>query len=310
MLKILAEYKSSAALAALFLMLVAVPLRAAVPVEESVEEPVVRDEPTPGQQVQPLLRAEPIRPERRRTPSLDIPPTIEPSAPGQADPSSAPPSGFDTPAIGQQGAAGGQGLRDLFYQMQILRQEIQDLRGQVEEQGYQLQRLQQLQKDQYVDLDSRVMALSSNQPTPAPTTTAADSPNTAVATGVPVTERDAYRQAFEAMRQQQFDVSMNAFQRLIEDYPNGQFTPNAFYWIGEIFLVANQDMEQARQSFIQVVNLYPDHQKAPDAMYKLGVVYSGLGDNDAARRYLERVQREYPDAPAAGLARKLAAELN
>lgn len=112
------------------------------------------------------------------------------------------------------------------------------------------------------------------------------------------------------MRGRQFDVSMQAFQKLIEDYPNGQYTPNAFYWIGEIFLVAQQDAEQARQSFMQVINLYPDHQKAPDALYKLGVVYATLGDAEASKRYLDRVQREYPDSSAAGLAQKYAAELN
>jgi TolA-binding protein len=60
---------------------------------------------------------------------------------------------------------------------------------------------------------------------------------------------------------------------------------------------------------MQVVNLYPDHQKTPDALYKLGVVHATLAENDTARRFLDRVQREYPDASAAGLARKYAAEL-
>ena len=78
------------------------------------------------------------------------------------------------------------------------------------------------------------------------------------------------------MRAREFDQSIQDFQQLITDYPNGQRTPNAFYWLGELYLAQKQS-EQARQHFMQVINLYPDHQKVPDALYKLGVVYQGLG---------------------------------
>lgn len=199
-------------------------------------------------------------------------------------------------------------LSGLFRQIQLMQQEIQELRGLVEQQDYQIKRLKRDQKEQYLDLDRRVVALSAGQPSPAPMATPTDTPIPAVPSG-DLSERDAYRMAFDGMRAQQFDQSLAAFQRLIENYPNGQYTPNAFYWMGEIFLVGKQDMELARQSFMQVVNLYPDHQKSPDAMYKLGVVYNSLGDEDAARRFLDQVQREYPDSSAADLARKFAAEM-
>ena len=142
-----------------------------------------------------------------------------------------------------------------------------------------------------------------------PASTPTDSAPVDVATGGSVSERDAYRLAFEGMREQQFDQSLAAFQSLIENYPNGQYTPNAFYWMGEIFLVGKQDGELARQSFMQVVSLYPDHQKAPDALYKLGVVYQTLGDTQTALKYLTEVQRSHPSSSAANLAAKYAAEL-
>ena len=192
--------------------------------------------------------------------------------------------------------------------MQILQQEIQDLRGQVEEQTYLVNRLQRDQKEQYLDLDRRLVAYTENQPAPGPSSTTPVT-NPAPLQSGNLTERGAYTQAFEAMRAREFDDSMVGFQRLIETYPNGQFTPNAYYWIGELQLVAKDDAELARQSFTQVVSLYPDHQKAPDAMYKLGVVYHNLGDITNALSFLERVQNEHPSSPAAGLAAKYAAEL-
>jgi len=286
--------------AALAAQLYCVAAAAAVPVEESVEDS--SREPAVEQAAQPVR---PRASEQAR--SLDIPPTIEPSvntdyqAPA-AQPAPARQNVAPQPVTGQ-----GQ-LSELFYQLQVLQQEIQDLRGQVEEQTYLVNRLQRDQKEQYLDLDRRLVALSENQPAPGPSSTAPTTAPVNVSAGS-LTEREAYTQAFDAMRAREFDASMVGFQQLIEAYPNGQFTPNAYYWIGELYLVAKADAELARQSFMQVANLYPDHQKAPDALYKLGVVYHTLGDMDAARTYLQRVQQEHPASSAAGLAAKYLAEL-
>lgn len=278
------------------------PVYAAVPIEESVE-----DSSREGQPLQPVQ--DPVQEPRasQRARSLDIPPTIEPTV--NSDYGSAPARTITQQPISTTSSGASQGqLSELFYQLQILQQEIQDLRGQVEEQTYLVNRLQRDQKEQYLDLDRRLVAYSENQPAPGPSSTAP------VASTVPLqsgnlTEREAYTQAFEAMRAREFDSSMAGFQRLIETYPNGQYTPNAYYWIGELQLVAKSDPELARQSFAQVVSLYPDHNKAPDAMYKLGVVYHNLGDITTALSFLERVQNEHPSSPAAGLAAKYAAEL-
>lgn len=204
-------------------------------------------------------------------------------------------------------APGDASLSGLFYQLQVLQQEVQDLRGQIEEQQYLLQRLQRGQQDQYLDLDKRLAALVTGQPQPAPQTASSTGVTTAPETsqGQSVTEREAYAVAIENMRARQFDMSIQGFRQLITDFPNGQYTPNAFYWLGELFL-AQKQREQSRQNFMQVLNLYPDHQKVPDALYKLGVVYQGLGDEDKALEYLQRVQTDYSQSPAAALAKKYA----
>ncbi len=245
---------------------------AAVPVEESVAE--VREN-----------RTETQRPPPPRT--FSALPTVETEQP----------------------AEGNQRLSQLFYQLQILQQEVQELRGIAEEQTYQLNRLARDQKEQYIDLDRRMAALRSNSPTPAVSgsTSNAGSFSTTPGEGSG-TERDAYTAAFNLMKGRQFEESAMAFNQLIVDYPNGQYTPNAFYWLGELYLT-NVETEKARQSFVQVVNLYPDHQKVPDALYKLGVVYHRLGDTQQALRYLDRVRSEHPQSSAAGLAETYASEL-
>lgn len=229
-------------------------------------------------------------------------------------PSSAPAGAIDSRAL-DTAAGGAESGRftELFYQLQVLQQEVQELRGLVEEQSHQLSRLARDQQEQYLDLDRRMQAVRGGGQAPA----ASGAPG--MAGGEPATEpapaasggvgeREAYSAAFEQMRQRQFDASIRGFQDLVRAYPNGAYTANAFYWLGELYL-AQGDNEQARQSFAQVVNLYPDHQKVPDALYKLGVVYHRLGDLARAREYLTRVRDRHPGSSAAGLAQTYLAEL-
>lgn len=218
---------------------------------------------------------------------------------------------FAAPIIEEEQPAGdNRRLSELFYQLQVLQQELQELRGMAEEQTYQLNRLARDQQKQYIDLDRRIAALRTNSPTP---TVGASTPDARTfvpetPTGGPATERGAYTAAFNLMKGRQFEESATAFNQLINDYPNGQYTPNAFYWLGELYLT-NVETEKARQSFVQVVNLYPDHQKVPDALYKLGVVYHRLGDTKQSLQYLNRVRSEHPQSSAAGLAESYASEL-
>ena len=247
-------------------------------------------------------------------------------------------------------ATGDRRLTELFYQMQILQQEVQELRGLVEEQTYHLNRLARDQKEQYIDLDRRVAGLTtggvvvgsaasgasgSANPSAGFSTGSTGTSGAAVASSgggttstgsVPAagasgttlaslpagsqttTERDAYQRAFDLMKGRNFEDSIASFNALITNYPNGQYTPNAFYWLGELHL-AQQSTEEARQAFMQVVNLYPDHPKVPDTLYKLGVAYHRLGDVDRAMDYFGQVQSRYPQSSAAGLAASYAREI-
>jgi tol-pal system protein YbgF len=194
---------------------------------------------------------------------------------------------------------------ELFYQMQVLQQEMQELRGQVEELTHQLDRLARDQREQYMDLDRRILALRGAPGADA----AADAPLAAPAgAGASAGEREAYAAAFDLMRQRRFPESTAAFSRLLAEYPNGEMAANAHYWLGELYLAQNE-FERARQSFTQVVNLYPDNQKVPDSLYKLGVVHHRIGDTGRAREFLNRVISQHPRSSAAGLAQTYLAEL-
>lgn len=203
-------------------------------------------------------------------------------------------------------------LGQLFYQLQLLRDEVQRLNGALEEQQNQIERLAREQHERYLGLDRRIAELGGGSTAPPsddePIRPGVDAGPPSQQPGGPATERGTYESAYELMQRHQYGSAAEVFQQLIDEYPNGQYTPNAFYWLGELHR-KNGDPEAARQSFVLVVDLYPEHNKVPDALYKLGVVYTQLDEPSRALEYLDRVVHEYPDSTAASLAKRHASEL-
>ncbi len=182
---------------------------------------------------------------------------------------------------------------DLFYQLQTLQQEVQELRGLMEEQAYELKRLKQQRLDDYVNLDQRLSGLSNGgrsteiaQPSVVGNATAAAATQT---TAQAPDEMQRYRTAIDlVLRQKDYAQAIVAFNQYLRDFPQGRYAPNCQYWLGEIYLLQS-DLEQAREWFARLVTDYPEHGKASDANFKLGTVYHKLGDTEQAKSILKAV---------------------
>lgn len=214
----------------------------------------------------------------------------------------------DTPAVSadaEETVSNNPGLGSLFYQLQVLQTELAIIRGMLEEQTYRVDRLTREQNRRYTDIDRRIRELRGID-VATQLHDEADLPPLPPVTDPAGTERGSYESAYALTSERKFDDAIVAFDQFIVDYPNGQWTPNAFYWLGELHH-ATDNLEKARQSFVQVVTLYPEHAKIPDALYKLGKVYHQLGDTVRARDYLDRVIEDHPGT-VADLARSYAAE--
>jgi tol-pal system protein YbgF len=203
----------------------------------------------------------------------------------------------------------------MFDLVELLQRELQQLRGQVEELNYNLERLKQDQKQRYLDLDRRVVSLSS-QPSVANETQVAtvvsQTPQdgnepalgqviVAQETYDPEVEKAAYNAAFALIRERQYDASIVALQAFVNDFRQGALLGNAHYWLGEVYMVQG-DASLAAESFEIVIGEFPEHRKIPDALYKAGVAYQNVGNTVKANQMLQRVLKEYPDSSAARLA--------
>jgi len=230
-------------------------------------------------------------------------------------------SGYSTAAPSGDGAYAGGGATApssaqgmLFMQLQQMQEEIAQLRGMLEEQQNQIQRLQQEGLERYQDLDRRLSSGSAagNQPAPS-SNTAASAGNSAPAaasqgqsqsaSGDPAKEKLYYDAAFDLIKAKDFDKASQAFAAFLRKYPDSQYAGNAQYWLGEVNL-AKGDLQGAGQAFARVSQAYPQHNKVPDSLYKLADVEIRLGNRDKAQGILREVIAQYPNTSAAQLAQR------
>ncbi|WP_263263992.1 tol-pal system protein YbgF [Pseudomonas sp. RIT-PI-S] len=242
---------------------------------------------------------------------------------GSGNGTSYPPSGYGT-----SGAYAGTGAPsapvsaqgELFMQLQQMQEDIARLRGQVEVQQNDIQRMKQEALDRYQDLDRRIGTGTPVQQPAAP----ADPSNPAVggapgadvapaapadqsAAGTepadPAKEKLYYDAAFDLIKAKDFDKASQAFSAFLRKYPNSQYAGNAQYWLGEVNL-AKGDLQGAGQAFAKVSQLYPKHPKVPDSLYKLADVERRLGHTDRVKPILQQVISQYPGTAAAQLAQR------
>lgn len=205
------------------------------------------------------------------------------------------------------GAASAQA--EMYRQLQALQEEVMQLRGIVEEQNHQIEALKQQSLERYMDIDRRLgggaAAASGAVQTPAAATgvvPAVDAtapvaaPPAAGGSGAAATpaEQEAYKQAYAKLKGQQYTAAIQGFNVFLKDYPSSELVPNAYYWLGELYLVESpQNLNAADQSFAKLLSDFPQHTKAPDALYKQGKVAFLKGDKAKSKKLMQRVIDEY-----------------
>jgi tol-pal system protein YbgF len=234
------------------------------------------------------------------------------AASGNSGYSAAAPSGDGAYAGGGAAApSSAQGM--LFMQLQQMQEEIAQLRGMLEEQQNQIQRLQKEGLERYQDLDRRMSSGSApagNQAAPARDVSAPNAGAPAATQGQaqsgssdPAQEKLYYDAAFDLIKAKDFDKASQAFAAFLRKYPDSQYAGNAQYWLGEVNL-AKGDLQGAGQAFARVSQAYPQHNKVPDSLYKLADVEIRLGNRDKAQGILRQVIAQYPNTSAAQLAQR------
>lgn len=206
-------------------------------------------------------------------------------------------------------------LTQLQQQLADNQRDIDSLRGQIQENQYQLSQVVERQKQIYQQMDS----LSSQTPAaaaadgqPQASASAGGAQSAAPAANATASGSNANTDYNEAvalvLEKKQYDQAISAFQSFVKRYPDSTYQPNANYWLGQ--LNYNQGKkDDAAYYFALVVKNYPKSPKAPDALLKVGVIMQEKGQKDKARAVYQQVGKLYPSAEAAKQAQKRLAGL-
>lgn len=203
----------------------------------------------------------------------------------------------------------------LLNQVQQLQEEVQQLRGIIEEQVYLLDQLKKTTKEQYLDLDARISkaSLSSGSADVSNAQPAANSapektsktPLSSDLNKAKPAEKKLYDEAQASIKSRDYKKAIAKLNQLLSDYPEGVYLAYAHYWLGEVNLALTEpDYQEAEIHFLTLLQRDANHPKAPAALFKLGKLYDLTDQADLANKYFKRVIQQYPDDPAATLAKR------
>ena len=117
----------------------------------------------------------------------------------------------------------------------------------------------------------------------------------------PVQVQAEYEQAFKLLKQSLYDQAIRAFSEFLLRHPQGDFSDNAQYWLGEAYYVT-RDFEHALEEYDRLVSNFPNSQKLTHALLKGAFALQELGRTEEARQRLARLIDQYPGTTAARLA--------
>lgn len=222
--------------------------------------------------------------------------------------------------------------------MEVLQEEVQSLRGQIEVLVKQLEQLKNQQKGLYEDIEKRLVHSASGNSEEKPSSTKAvsttvdkpasisgpkpanakkagkktDSEKSVKLAAKPVKpkvkqqpdvveEQKAYQTAYNLIKARKYDEAVKTLKSMLKKYPSGQFASNAHYWLGELYGLMDKHKE-ALAEFGEVVKSYPDSPRVSDAQLKVGLILASQLEWSDAKKALKKVVDRYPGTASARLA--------
>jgi tol-pal system protein YbgF len=187
-----------------------------------------------------------------------------------------------------------QGMLDMQNEIELLKQEISELRGALEVANHGLATAERRQKDLYADTDARIRKLESGNPS-----TGVEEGDGKNETSTPaVADADvykAYKAAYNLSQEGKHKEAYEAFDAFITQYPDSKYTPDSLYGLGySQFALKNYQASIASQQ--KLLAVYPNSAKAPNAMYSIANSQIQLGQINSAKKVLRSLIAKYPNA--------------
>ena len=225
------------------------------------------------------------------------------------------------------------GQAEMWSQMQAMRQELNQIHGQLEMRGggggdtaamqESIRRLQTAVRQMASQLAVNIgeleppagaastppPAYAPQAPTYAPAPPASPPPPAAAPPSAAPVEaaQQMYEGGIKAFDQRRYKDAVGIFKDFTANYPSHSLSSNAHFWEGESYFQM-QDYGRAALAYQEVIDKYQSSQKYQAAMLKQGLALHNAGKKDAGKQRLNELVKRYPNSPEASRAKQFLAQ--
>lgn len=123
-----------------------------------------------------------------------------------------------------------------------------------------------------------------------------------------LSDEGLYNRAKQSFDKGELEIARKGFQELLDKYPQSGLANNAQFWIGEIYY-REKWYEKAILEYQKVIENYPQGNKVPAALLKQSFAFLNIKDEANARLILRELVNKYPKSNEAEIAGKKLDEL-
>lgn len=113
---------------------------------------------------------------------------------------------------------------------------------------------------------------------------------------------ELYDLALRDYQRGSYDVAVRQFSQYIEYFPESDLADDAQFYIGDSYYTQSL-FTQALDAYDTLLDTYPNGNKVPATLLKIAFIKVAREEQPVARSFLERVISEFPDSEEARLAR-------
>lgn len=109
-----------------------------------------------------------------------------------------------------------------------------------------------------------------------------------------VSDEELWKKVEEAKAGNNWDSTLQVCQRILAEYPEGNYAPWARFGVAESYRFKNQPRE-ALENYKLFFERYPDKQPSALSLFLIGYIYNNnLQVPDSAKMYYEQFLQKYP----------------
>ena len=209
-------------------------------------------------------------------------------------------------------------LEILLEKLNKLEEEIANLSNNLDQNTYELQRIEDANQLRYMDLDKRIhqletLILLSNEDDSQDQIASGDIDENPLSDLIANDESEEefllWSNSLKLIENSRYSEAAENLRLLILSFPRGEYSIEAYFYLGDIYF-QQQMYQDSIETFNSLLINFPDNNRTPETIFKLGLNFLRIEDEIAAISNFNNVIQNYPESSAAILSEEELVKLN